>query len=294
LIQIHRGYCCGIFFWIFNPLTVKSLWIDWNKWRINCFELAQRETSLSKPLDSLKSITTHTMNLTRIPLTLGLALASIASLQAAAIVPAFTTFGTLPGATFGGSGIPNDQVAITTLAVNQGTLTLGLTAHQRYSNPTVTNNGAGVYSAVAGGDTFSGANSNSNYARWNVGVYAVFDGTQGLAGHTVSYYYDTDPAVGNDVPTFFAPLPLGQDSTNLGFGFYGGAAATNGIDFDPNVDGEYSFALVVRNAAGAEVGRSAINVRVGNPGTVPDGGVTAVLLGLSMLGVAGLKRKFQA
>jgi hypothetical protein len=241
-------------------------------------------------LHSKKSITYQIMNLTRIPLTLGLAFASIASLQAAAIVPVFTTFGALPGATFGGSGIPNDQVAITTLAVNGGTLTLGLTAHQRFANPAVASNGAGVFTAVSGGDVL---NSAPALARWNVGLYAAFDGTQGLAGHTIQYFYDTDPAVGNNVLTAF-PGGLGQDSTNLGFGFYTGAAATNGINFNPNVAGEYSFALVVRNATGAEVGRSAINVNVRTPGTVPDGGVTAVLLGFSMLGVAGLKRKFQA
>jgi hypothetical protein len=227
----------------------------------------------------------------RIPLVLGVALAGIASVQGAAIVPTFDTFGSLPAATFGGSGIPNDQVAITTLSVNQGTLTLGLTAHQRYTNPAVTNNGAGTYAAVSGGDIYSGPFSNPAYARWNVGLYAAFDGTQGLAGYTIEYYYDTDPAVGNNVPTFF-PATLGQDSTNLGFSFYSGAQATNGIDFNPNVPGEYSFALVVRAPTGAEVGRSAINVNVRTPGTVPDGGVTAVLLGMSMLGLAGVKRRF--
>jgi hypothetical protein len=234
------------------------------------------------------------MKHTRIPLALGLALAGIASIQAAAIVPTFDTFGTLAGATFGGSGIPNDQVAISTIALlNGGSITLGLTAHQRYSNPAVSNNGAGVYSAVAGGDIYSGSNSNSDLARWNVGAYSAFDGTQGLGDYKFLFYYDTDPAVGNDVSTF-GPGGPGQDSTNLGFGFFNGASATNGIDFNPEVAGEYSFALVVLDDSGAEVGRSAINVNVRTPGNVPDGGVTAVLLGFSMLGVAGLKRKFQA
>jgi hypothetical protein len=229
------------------------------------------------------------MNISRIPLVLGFALASIDSVQAAAIVPAFTSFGSLPSANFGGSGIPNDQVAITTLGVNGGTLTLGLTAHQRFANPAVTSNGAGVFSAVTGGDI---QNSQPTYARWNIGLYAVFDGPIGLAGHTISYLYDTDPAVGNNVSTFPGAVPLGQDSTNLGFNFYTGALATNGINFNPNVAGEYSFALVVRDANGGEVGRSAINVNV-SPDRVPDSGMTAILLGFSMLGMVGLKRKFQ-
>jgi len=50
------------------------------------------------------------------PLTLSLvATALIAgNALAAPIVPQYDTFGTLTGATFGGTGIPNDAVAITT------------------------------------------------------------------------------------------------------------------------------------------------------------------------------------
>ena len=66
------------------------------------------------------------------------------------LTPEFTTFGPLPGATFGGSGIPNDAVAITTIVDGTTTITLGLTAHQRFASPAVTNNGAGVFTAQAG------------------------------------------------------------------------------------------------------------------------------------------------
>ena len=55
-------------------------------------------------------------------------------------VPTFDTFGPLPAATFGGSGIPNDSVAISTHVIDGGpTITLGLTAHQRFFNPPLTN-----------------------------------------------------------------------------------------------------------------------------------------------------------
>ena len=236
----------------------------------------------------------YIMKLTRIPLALGLALAGALSVQAAVFVPAFDSFGTLPGATFGGTGIPNDSVAFTTVAVNGGNLTIGLTAHQRFSeNPAPTNNGAGTFSAVSGGDTFSSA-PNPLYARWNVGLYAVFDGTGGIGNNTIDFYFDTNPAVGNDLPLAFTG-GVGQDSQNMGFAFYSAPGfATNGFAFDPDATGEYSFALVVRNANGGEIARSAINVNVSNAGTVPDGGVTAALLGFSILGLAGLKRKFQA
>lgn len=79
------------------------------------------------------------------------------------ITPSYTTFGPLPAATFGGTGIPNSAVSITRV-VNPsggGDLTLGLTAHQRYDNPAVTNNGAGTFFAGAGNDSAHGA---PNYA----------------------------------------------------------------------------------------------------------------------------------
>lgn len=231
-------------------------------------------------------------NSTGIPLAIGLAFAGLASVQAAVISPSFGSFGQLSGATFGGSDIPNTSVAITTIEVPQiGTVTLGLTAHQRYSNPPVNNNGAGVFTAVNGGDDLNFA---PDLARWNVGYYVASTGS--FTGYTFQFFYDTDSAAGNDVSTSFnSPLPsLAQDSTNLGFGFYGGSNATNGHPFDPGSNGQYSFALVVKNAAGREVGRTAIQVNAGDSGSVPDGGMTAVLLGFSMLGLGGLKRKFQS
>ena len=79
------------------------------------------------------------------------------------------TFGTLPGATFGGSGIPNNAVMISELAYGTGTITLGLTAHQRYSNPAPENDGAGNFWAKAGGDA---GNGEPGYALWNVGYYS--------------------------------------------------------------------------------------------------------------------------
>jgi hypothetical protein len=55
------------------------------------------------------------------------ALLSLSSLSHAA--PVYDTFGALPQATFGGSGIPNDAVAIGTFSNPAGNFTLGLAAH---------------------------------------------------------------------------------------------------------------------------------------------------------------------
>jgi hypothetical protein len=200
--------------------------------------------------------------------------------MAITITPTFTSFGSLPAATFGGSGIPNDSVAIT---IN-GNLVLGLTAHQRYNNPPLTHNGAGTFVASIGNDS---GNGEPDYARWNFGFFIDSMPTGGY----VDLYYDTNPAVGNDVSTFFsfAYFPgTGQDSWNLGMGFLGGAT------FPESSPGQYGFALIAREANGREVGRSAILVNVGDVRTsVPDKGSTAVLLVGALFGLTLIKSKRQ-
>lgn len=56
--------------------------------------------------------------------------------------------------------------------------------------------------------------------------------------------------------------------------------------FDPNVSGEYSFALILRDFSGNELGRAAILVNA-----VPDGGATLGLLGASLVGLVALARR---
>lgn len=214
--------------------------------------------------------------------------------NAGPIVPTFTTFGTLPDATFGGSGIPNDAVAITTY--DDGKVILGLTAHQRYFNPPVGNNGAGDFYAVKGGDTYSSPPQPS-YARWNFAFYAL--NTSGSHMY-LDLLYDFDPAVATDeaahgklsvlFPSVSKPEDAWQNSWNLGMGFLSVAAIGPGFvltppsgSFNPNVPGEYTFALVLRNNLG-EVARTAIRVNV-----LPDSGATAVLLALAVVGLARLR-----
>ncbi|MBC8126351.1 MAG: hypothetical protein H8M99_04285, partial [Gloeobacteraceae cyanobacterium ES-bin-144] len=102
-----------------------------------------------------------------------------ASLSAISITPSFDSFGTLAAATFAGTGIPNDSVAISTF----GTTTLGLTAHQRYDNPALSNDGAGTFAAGVGNDA---AHGQPTYAIWNFGFY--YSGID--SGNQVKLYYD--------------------------------------------------------------------------------------------------------
>jgi hypothetical protein len=209
---------------------------------------------------------------------IALCLASTPIASAIIITPSGNTFGSLPAATFGGTGIPNDAVQITRI----GDLILGLSATPRYGNAALTNDSAGTFFAVAGGDLL---NAKPNYAKWNFDFYVSGIG----AGQTTKLYYDNHASVGNDVGSFYPGYNANfQDSWNLGFGFL------NGGIFNPNTNGEYGFALVAFDAANVEIGRSAILVKVSGGTSVPDGGSMVVMLGAAFLGLAALRRRFAA
>lgn len=191
------------------------------------------------------------------------------------INPSFDSFGFLD-VDFGGNGIPNDSVAITTI----DGVTLGLSAAQRYGSPVVTDDNAGNFFAAVG----SYGAPVPAYGKWNFN----FSITGLSGGKVVELYYDLDAGANSSVGTSLLITGNYEDSWNLGMGFLNTTST-----FSPLNNGEYDFALVLRDSAGAELGRSAITVNVGSgAASVPDSSATIGLMGLAFAGLVAFRRRF--
>lgn len=204
---------------------------------------------------------------------------TVGAVGAAVAAPTYSTFGALPQANFGGSGIPNGAVASSTVG-NDGVL--GLTATQRYSNPTVTNDGAGLFFAQTGVDQTSASSIASNYARWNFAYYINNGSNTGL---TYQLFMDVNPNMGQSFVSI-AP-PTTQDSWNLGFDAF---ETGFGYSFDPTIDGVYTFMLTANDANGLQVGMTSIDVQVGDGSNVPEP-ATLALVGLAIAGMGVARRR---
>ncbi|MEM1346189.1 MAG: hypothetical protein AAGI34_16625, partial [Pseudomonadota bacterium] len=183
----------------------------------------------------------------------------LSAAQAAPISPSFQTFGDLPQATFGGSGIPTDPTAFSAF-VDPGTgdtLLLGLSATQRFSNPAPTNDGAGTYFVEPAFN--NGITGSSLGAGWNFNFYvevlATGSGSGTIGDFEVELLYDLDAGVDTDESalgvidlSLLTPTStLEQGSQNATFAFLAGPAFPGltppGATFNPLAPGEYTFAL---------------------------------------------------
>ena len=217
---------------------------------------------------------------------LGKVTAAVIALSLPGLASAWTLlddFGPLPEATWGGTGIPNDAVASSKQFTN-GTneITLGLVAHERFSNPTVTNNGAGIYFAPETGSNFGGAGESGFVgAKWNFGYYIDIAGGGKLTDYQIDLYYDFDPAatptVGDiaGLGTIDITAALGastdtrtEGSQNLLFAFLGTTGSITGLTaptfpaFDADVPGNYQFVITVATLGGFPIDAVAMEVQV--------------------------------
>ena len=182
----------------------------------------------------------------------------------------FDSFGSFPDATWGGTGIPNDAVAAAKQIVDgDTTITIALSATERFFNPPVSDNGAAIYTASTGSN-FGGPGSTSSTegALWNFNFYVEVDGGgKTITDYDFDLYYDFDPAGPNafgdlsglgridiDASVAVSADPTAtviEGSQNLLFPFLetsipGFLDAPTGVTtFDPDAIGNYQFALVV-------------------------------------------------
>ncbi|MEM9751761.1 MAG: PEP-CTERM sorting domain-containing protein [Planctomycetota bacterium] len=224
---------------------------------------------------------------------------SCVALTGHAVPITFDSFGSLPQATFGGTGIPNNEVAAGSQFVfGDTTVTAALSATQRFNNPALTSDSAGTYFATPGSNTPPGTTTEGS--TWNFNFYIEVDdpnGTLAVNDFQVDLLYDFDPAADNTVGDLgrinitnainadlaanpgTLPPTVTEGSQNLFFSFLANDIAGL-IDapvgtFDPNVNGEYTIALQVTDA-GFPIETVAIKVVVPEPAT------------MGLLGSAGL------
>jgi hypothetical protein len=240
-------------------------------------------------------------------LALAVAATALAPLPAAAVPVTFTSFGPLPDATFGGTGIPNTEVAKSLKIVDGDTeILVALSATQRLSNPALTNDGAGTYFATTGSN-FGNQPQPSSFegALWNFNYYILVDGpSKDITDYQFDLYYDFDEAANTnlsqmgrwdltatEIASADSEPEKAEGSQNLLFGFLDSGAPgfiTPPIaeDFDPDEEGEYTFAITVAGLSGGFPLQSvAIDVAV-----VPEP-ATAVMLTLASAGLLIRRRR---
>lgn len=171
-------------------------------------------------------------------------------------------------------------------------------------------NGNGTYS-FATGQAFG---QSANTGVWSIefSINSSFSGTGlDLTNPLVSYLLeiDSDPSMGTSFAAYnplaiFSDNAFGDNTTANGGGTAKAAPGTadfvaqnsqKGVwlipGYNPNLDGTYDFKLSAFDLQGSQLASTQIQVIAGAGGaSVPDGGSMAVMLGGSLLGLAGFRR----
>jgi len=201
-------------------------------------------------------------------------------------------FGPFPNATFGGTGIPNDAVAASRQFVDGDTvIRIALSASERYSNPPVGDNGAGIFYATPGQNCGVatdpiGCPSANQGALWNWNYYIGIASGSGkvLKDYQIDIWYDFNPAgptaccsvaglgridVTKALVLAASNATLLQGSENLLFSYLAAPPVPQnqyitppGGAFNPNALGNYQFAITLRSSSGFPLDSVAMEVQV--------------------------------
>lgn len=198
--------------------------------------------------------------------------------------------------TFGGGGIPNDQISYMTF--NNGAYLLGLAITPRFTSPSVTNSGSSYFADTGTSTSSSGLVG----SQWNFSFFAAVNNTSGFKNFSdaglssLSLFYDMDAGAGTDFGIWnfssllTQPITVIESSQNLLFSFLSSdstdptsgvsiTAPAGGSAFDPFASGNYEFRWF---ANGDET--VSIDATVG----VPEPSTLAILM-LSVFGLFGAR-----